>query len=328
MYGSYPDTRLRRLRQAPWLRELVQETRLHPSDFIWPVFVVEGEKQRIPVDSLPGVERYSIDVLCDEVKKAYDLGIRAVALFPVVPAEKKTELAEEAYHPENLMNRTIAELKHAVPEMGVIGDVALDPYTSHGQDGIVEHGVVVNDPTVEVLCQQAVSLAKTGCDIVAPSDMMDGRVGAIRHALDAVGKQETCILSYAAKYASAFYGPFRDAVGSASNLGAADKKSYQMNPANAQEALREVALDIEEGADMVMVKPALAYLDVIADIKAAYHVPTFAYHVSGEYAAVKAAGANGWIDAEACMLEALMGIKRAGADAIVTYAAREVVPLL
>lgn len=325
----YPNTRLRRMRRTPWLREMAQSIRLHPSDFIWPVFVVEGEGQRVVVESLPGVERYSIDVLIEEVKKAAALGIPALALFPVVDAEKKSNSAEESFNANNLMNRAIAAVKKAVPEIGVIGDVALDPYTSDGQDGLSdETGYVMNDETVAVLCKQAVVMAQAGCDVVAPSDMMDGRVGAIRAALDEAGHEHVCILSYAAKYASAFYGPFRDAIGSAENL-SGDKKAYQMNPAGSiDEALREVAMDVEEGADMVMVKPALAYLDVVAKVRESFGMPTFAYHVSGEYAAVMAAGANGWIDADACMMEALIGIKRAGADGILTYAARDIAELI
>lgn len=321
----YPNTRLRRMRRTPWLREMVQQVRLHPSDLIWPVFVVEGEGLRVAVESLPDVERYSIDVLVDEVKKAAKLGIPAIALFPVVPVEKKSEQAEESFSANNLMNRAIAAVKKAVPEIGIIGDVALDPYTSHGQDGLVDgSGYVVNDKTVEVLCKQAVVMADAGCDVIAPSDMMDGRVGAIREALDEAGHENVCILSYAAKYASAFYGPFRDAVGSAGAL-KGDKKTYQMNPAGSvDEALREVAMDVDEGADMVMVKPALPYLDVVAAVKQEFGMPTFAYHVSGEYAQLKAAAANGWIDGDACMMEALVSIKRSGADAILTYAARDV----
>jgi porphobilinogen synthase len=277
---------------------------------------------------MPGVERFSIDLLTLAVKEARDLGIPAIALFPATPANLKTQDGEEAFNPENLVCRTIRAIKSAVPDIGIICDVALDPYTSHGQDGLVRNGVVVNDETVEVLCKQSVVQARAGCDVIAPSDMMDGRVGAIRKALDNAGFSHVAILSYAAKYASAFYGPFRDAVGSANNLGKSDKKTYQMDPSNSSEALREVALDIAEGADMVMVKPGMPYLDVVARVKDTFKVPTFAYQVSGEYAMLCAAAANGWLDREKVILESLLSFKRAGADGVLTYFALEAAKLL
>jgi porphobilinogen synthase len=277
---------------------------------------------------MPGVERFSIDLLTLAVKEARDLGIPAIALFPATPANLKTQDGEEAFNPENLVCRTIRAIKSAVPDIGIICDVALDPYTSHGQDGLVRNGVVVNDETVEVLCKQSVVQARAGCDVIAPSDMMDGRVGAIRKALDNAGFSHVAILSYAAKYASAFYGPFRDAVGSANNLGKSDKKTYQMDPSNSSEALREVALDIAEGADMVMVKPGMPYLDVVARVKDTFKVPTFAYQVSGEYAMLCAAAANGWLDREKVILESLLSFKRAGADGVLTYFAVEAAKLL
>jgi porphobilinogen synthase len=317
--------RPRRLRRAPWLRALVAEHTLRASDLIWPLFVQEGEGLITPVDGLPGVNRLSIDTLVEAAREAATLGIPAIALFPVTPAEKKTAEGAEALNPENLVCRAIRAVKAAVPEVGIIADVALDPYTTHGHDGVLgADGDVSNDATVAVLCKQAVTLANAGCDIVAPSDMMDGRIGAIRDALDAAGHENLAMLAYSAKYASAFYGPFRAAVGSKNNLGKADKRSYQMNPANSIEALREVALDIAEGADMVMVKPALLYLDIITRVKEMSEVPVFAYHVSGEYAMLKAAVAAGMLDEQAATLETLLAMKRAGADAILTYAARDV----
>jgi porphobilinogen synthase len=317
--AAFPATRLRRLRRTPWLRTLVAEHRLSVEDLIWPVFVVEGKQQRIPVKGLPGVERFSIDVLVKEAKAAAKLGIPALALFPVTPPEKKTADGREAWNKRNLICRAIAAVKTAVPEIGVIADVALDPYTTHGHDGVLgADGDVANDPTLERLVRQAETLAEAGCDMLAPSDMMDGRVGAIRAALP-----HTPILAYSAKYASAFYGPFREAVGSKSNLGKADKRSYQMDPANSEEALREVALDLAEGADMVMVKPGLLYLDVIARVNDAFQVPVFAYHVSGEYAMLKAAAAAGMLDEKAALAETMLAFKRAGARAILTYAAKE-----
>jgi len=319
--GRYPATRLRRNRKDEWSRALVAEHRLHASDLIWPVFVQEGSNQRTAIASMPGVERLSIDLLIEQCKKAKELGIPAIALFPVVDAALKTNGAEEAFNSKNLVCRAIETIKKEVPGIGIICDVALDPYTSHGHDGILKDGDVENDSTIEVLCKQAVTQAKAGCDVIAPSDMMDGRVGAIRTALDKEGMQHVRILSYAAKYASGFYGPFRDAVGSKNNLGKADKRTYQMEPANAEEALREVALDIDEGADMVMVKPGLPYLDIIRLVNDNFHIPVLAYQVSGEYAMLKAADEKGWLDYDAAMMESLLAFKRAGASAIFTYAA-------
>jgi porphobilinogen synthase len=307
------------------VRRLVAEHRLAAADLIQPMFVLEGEGAREPVPSMPGIERLSADLLVGQVERCRELGIPAVALFPVTPPERKSEDGAEAWNEGNLVCRAIRAIKRRVPGIGVIGDVALDPYTTHGQDGLLrEDGVVLNDETLEALRRQAVALAASGCDVVAPSDMMDGRIGAIRAALDAAGHAETVILSYAAKYASAFYGPFRDACGSKASLGRADKKTYQMDPSNGAEALREAALDVAEAADMLMVKPGLPYLDVIWRLKEAFGLPTLAYHVSGEYAMVKAAGQLGWLDADAAMLESLVAFKRAGADAILTYAAVEV----
>jgi porphobilinogen synthase len=323
-----PIARPRRLRVSPWIRNMVSEHRVTVNDLIWPVFIQEGNNLRTPIASMPGVERFSIDLLTLAVKEARDLGIPAIALFPATPANLKTQDGEEAFNPENLVCRTIRAIKSAVPDIGIICDVALDPYTSHGQDGLVRNGVVENDETVEVLCKQSVVQARAGCDVIAPSDMMDGRVGAIRKALDNAGFSHVAILSYAAKYASAFYGPFRDAVGSANNLGKSDKKTYQMDPSNSSEALREVALDIAEGADMVMVKPGMPYLDVVARVKDAFKVPTFAYQVSGEYAMLCAAAANGWLDREKVILESLLSFKRAGADGVLTYFAMEAAKLL
>ncbi len=311
---------MRRLRSKGWLRELVQEHRVHPSDLIWPVFVVEGMNIRQPVASMPGVERLSIDVLTDELKRAQDLEIKAFALFPVTPDEKKTMDGREALNPGNLICRAIEAVKRQIPECGLITDVALDPYTTHGHDGLVKEDKILNDETVEILCKQSIIQAQTGADIIAPSDMMDGRVGQIRSTLDQNGFSDTAILSYAVKYASCFYGPFRDAVGSAGFL-KGDKKTYQMNPANADEALHEVALDLAEGADMVMVKPGLPYLDIIKSVKDTFRVPTFAYQVSGEYAMLRAAAANGWLDYETALAESLLAFKRAGCDGILTYGA-------
>jgi len=322
--GSFPHTRLRRLRSAGWLRNLVQENFISASDLVLPVFVQEGEGKKNPIESMPGVFRLSVDLVLSAAKDAYSLGIPAIALFPVVPENKKSEKAEEAYNNNNLVAKCVKLLKDNLPEIGVICDVALDPYTSHGQDGLMKNGVILNDDTVDVLCKQAVSLAKAGCDIVAPSDMMDGRVGRIREALDSKGYHDVSILAYSAKYASAFYGPFRDAVGSAANLGNADKKTYQMNSANSDEALREVALDIQEGADMVMVKPGMPYLDIIRRVKDDFNVPVFAYHVSGEYAMLKAAAEKGWLNYDFAIMEVMVSFKRAGASAILTYAALDV----
>ena len=320
---SFPNTRMRRTRRHAWLRRLVAENHLSPDDFIWPVFVQEGAGLRTPIPSMPGVDRLSIDRLTEAVAQARDLGIPAVALFPATPPDRKSPEAEEAINPENLVCRAVRALKREVPDIGVMCDVALDPYTSHGHDGLIRDGYVVNDETVDMLCRQAVVQAAAGCDVIAPSDMMDGRVGAIRKALDAAGHLDVSIMSYAAKYASAFYGPFRDAVGSASSLGQGDKKTYQMDPANGDEALREVALDIAEGADMVMVKPGMPYLDIVARVKAEFRLPTFVYQVSGEYAMLSAAAERGWLDREKAMLESLLAFKRAGADGILTYFAVE-----
>jgi porphobilinogen synthase len=301
---------------------LVQEHALRPSDLIWPVFIAAGS-QREPIPSLPGVERFPLAELAAEVQVAADLGIPVVALFPATPAELKSPEAGEALNPDNLINRATALIKAACPQVGVLCDVALDPYSSHGHDGLVHEGYVVNDATVEVLCRQAVLQAQAGCDIIAPSDMMDGRVGRIRTALDHAGYQHVSIMAYSAKYASAFYGPFRQAVGSATNLAGGDKKTYQMNPANIEEALREAEQDIREGADMIMVKPGMPYLDVLSRIKQQFHFPTFAYQVSGEYAMLSAAAANGWLNGPAVMMESLLAFKRAGADGILTYFARD-----
>ncbi len=323
--GPYPATRMRRMRCNDFSRRMMRETRLSADDLIWPVFILEGDKQREPVASMPGVERLSIDLLVAAATEIHALGVPAVALFPVTPADRKTEDASEAYNPEGLAQRAVRALKKALPDLGVITDVALDPFTTHGQDGLIDDsGYVMNDETVEVLVKQAVSHAAAGADIVAPSDMMDGRIGAIRTALEANGYSNTRILAYAAKYASSFYGPFRDAVGSAANLAGGDKYSYQMDPANSDEALHEVALDLEEGADMVMVKPGMPYLDIVRRIKDTFGAPTFAYQVSGEYAMLKAAAQNGWLDERAVVLESLLSFKRAGADGILTYFAKDV----
>ena len=323
--SSYPASRMRRMRHDEFSRRLMRETELTCADLIYPVFVLEGEQQREPVASMPGVERLSIDALVSEAADIQALGIPAIALFPVTPASGKSEDAREAYNPDGLAQRAVRALKQALPNLGVITDVALDPFTTHGQDGLIdENGYVLNDETVAVLVKQALSHAEAGADIVAPSDMMDGRIGAIRTALEQAGHRNTRILAYAAKYASSFYGPFRDAVGSASNLAGGNKYSYQMDPANSNEALREVALDLEEGADMVMIKPGMPYLDIIRRIKDRFGVPTLAYQVSGEYAMLKAAAQNGWLDEQAVVMESLLSIKRAGADAILTYFAKSV----
>ena len=322
--SRYPDTRMRRNRRHEWSRRLVRETQLSPADLIWPIFIRDGENEREPVPSMPGVERLTIDLTVEAVGNAKQLGIPAVALFPATDPALKTPDAEEALNPENLMCRAVRAVKQVHGDgIGVICDVALDPYSSHGQDGLVRDGYVVNDETIEVLIQQSIVQAQAGCDVIAPSDMMDGRIGAIRRGLDESGYENVQLMSYAAKYASAFYGPFRDAVGSSGNLGSGDKKTYQMDPANTDEALREVALDLEEGADMVMVKPGMPYLDIVRRVKDAFAAPTFAYQVSGEYAMIQAAAANGWLDGERTMLESLMAFKRAGADGILTYFAVE-----
>ena len=320
----FPATRLRRNRRDDFSRRLVRENVLTVDDLILPVFVLDGENRREAVASMPGVERLSIDLLLQEAEEWVALGIPALALFPVTALEKKSLLAEEAWNPEGIAQRATRALRAKFPELGIITDVALDPFTTHGQDGIIDDsGYVMNDITVEALVQQALSHARAGVDIVAPSDMMDGRIGAIRDALEAHGHIHTRIMAYSAKYASAFYGPFRDAVGSAGNLGKSNKYNYQMDPANSNEALHEIALDLEEGADMVMVKPGMPYLDVVRRVKDEFGVPTFAYQVSGEYAMLKAAAANGWLDERACVLEALTAFKRAGADGVLTYFAMD-----
>jgi len=318
--GQFPSTRMRRSRRTSALRRLVSETSLSSADFIYPVFVLDGEGQSEAVPSMPGITRNSVDGLLAELSEAHVLGIPAVALFPVIDADLKTLDGSECANPEGLVQRTVSAIKAELPELVVMTDVALDPYTTHGQDGIIDDsGYVLNDETVAMLVRQTLSHAEAGADIVAPSDMMDGRVGAMRRALEDNGHINTVILAYAAKFASAFYGPFRDAVGSAANLGGGDKSTYQVAPSNSDEALREVGLDLSEGADMVMVKPALPYLDVVRRVKDTYGVPTFAYQVSGEYAMLKAAAQNGWLDERATVLEALLSIKRAGANAILTY---------
>jgi len=317
---SFPSTRMRRMRANDFTRRMMRETVLTPDDFIWPVFVIEGEDKSEAVASMPGVERLTLDRLVAKAGECMRLGVPAMALFPVTAPQAKTDDAAAAWNPEGLAQRSVRALKQAYPELGVVTDVALDPYTSHGQDGLLdENGYVTNDRTVAALVKQAVSHADAGADIVAPSDMMDGRVGNIRAALEAAGHVNTRILAYSAKYASAFYGPFRDAVGSADALGGGNKYTYQMDPANSDEALTEVALDIDEGADMVMVKPGLPYLDIVRRVKDAYGMPTFVYQVSGEYAMLKAASINGWLEEKAVVMEALTAIKRAGADGILTY---------
>ncbi|WP_461569153.1 porphobilinogen synthase [Thiobacillus sp.] len=315
---------MRRMRRDDFSRRLMREHVLTPNDLIYPVFILEGQNRREAVGSMPGVERLSVDLLMPVAEDCLQLGIPALALFPVIDAGSKTLGAEEAYNPDGLVPRTVAALKNRYPELGIITDVALDPYTVHGQDGLLDdNGYVMNDETVAVLVRQAVTHAEAGADVVAPSDMMDGRVAALRAALEEAGHIHTRILAYAAKYASSFYGPFRDAVGSAANLGKGNKTTYQMDPANSDEALWEVGLDLHEGADMIIVKPGMPYLDVVRRVKDAYGAPTYAYQVSGEYAMLKAAVQNGWLDEEACVLEALMAFKRAGADGVLTYYARD-----
>jgi len=323
--GKYPTLRMRRMRRDPFSRRLMRETRLTTDDLIYPVFVLDGKNRTQAVPSMPGVRRMTIDRLLETATRCAALGIPAIAPFPVIDSRLKSEDAREAYNPKGLVPRAVAALKKHCPRLGVMTDVALDPYTSHGQDGLIDAtGYVMNDETLRVLERQALAHAAAGADIVAPSDMMDGRIGAIRTALDAQGYIHTRILAYAAKFASSFYGPFRDAVGSGANLGSGDKYTYQVDPANSDEALREVALDLAEGADMVMVKPGLPYLDIVRRVKDEFKVPTFVYQVSGEYAMLKAAGAQGWIDEKKCVLEALTSIRRAGADAILTYFALQV----
>jgi porphobilinogen synthase len=323
--ARFPTTRLRRNRRDHWSRRLVAEARLDVADLIWPVFVLDGRERREPVPSMPGVERLSLDRLLPLLREAADLGIPAIALFPVTPAELKTADGAEATNADNLMCRAVRAVKAALPDLGVICDVALDPYTTHGQDGLIDdEGYVLNDETLAVLARQALVQAEAGCDVIAPSDMMDGRIGVIRKSLDEAGLQRTRIMSYAAKYASGFYGPFRDAVGSSGALGKRGKETYQLDPANTDEALREVAMDLAEGADMVMVKPGMPYLDVVRRVKEAFGAPTFVYQVSGEYAMIEAAALNGWLDRERAMDEALLGFKRAGCDGVLTYAALDV----
>jgi porphobilinogen synthase len=322
--SAYPTTRMRRMRRDAFSRRMMRETILTPDDFIYPVFVLEGRGEREPVPSMPGVERMSIDLLVEEAQTIAALGVPAMAIFPVTPMSAKSLDAREAFNPDGLAQRAVRALKDAVPGLGVMTDVALDPFTTHGQDGLIDDaGYVMNDETVEVLVKQAVSHAESGADIVAPSDMMDGRIGAVRAALEEAGHIHTRIMAYSAKYASSFYGPFRDAVGSAANLGGGDKYTYQMDPANSDEALHEVALDLQEGADMVMVKPGMPYLDIVRRVKDRFGAPTFVYQVSGEYAMLKAASQNGWLDERAVVMEALTSIKRAGADGILTYYAKD-----
>ena len=326
---KYPLTRKRRLRYTQSIRDLVAENTLNSSDLIWPVFVLEGENRRESIKSMPGVYRLSQDLLVEKLTKLYSMGLKAVALFPVVTAEKKSEQAEEAYNSDGLVQRSIRKIKSELPEILVISDIALDPFTIHGQDGLIdESGYVLNDETVEVLCKQAVSHARAGVDIVAPSDMMDGRILKVREALESYGYINTSILAYSAKYASCFYGPFRDAVGSAGNLGKSTKENYQMNPANGKEALDEIAMDIDEGADMVMVKPGLPYLDIIKSASETFNTPVFAYQVSGEYAMLQSAIDNGFLDEKKAILESLLCFKRAGCDAILTYYADRVLEYL
>ena len=324
-FGPFPITRMRRMRADDFSRRLMRENTLTTDDLILPMFILEGNNQREAVPSMPGVERVSIDLLLQEAEQLLALGVPAIALFPVTPMEVKSLDAKEAYNPDGLAQRAVRALKEKFPEMGVITDVALDPFTTHGQDGLIDdNGYVMNDETVEVLIKQAISHAEAGADVVAPSDMMDGRIGAIREALEDEGHINTRILAYAAKYASSFYGPFRDAVGSAANLGAGNKYTYQMDPANSDEAIREVAMDLQEGADMVMIKPGMPYLDIVRRIKESFGVPTYVYQVSGEYAMLKAASQNGWLDEKAVVLESLLSMKRAGANGILTYYAKTV----
>lgn len=320
--GAYPRVRMRRNRAADWSRRLVAENVLTAADLIWPVFVHDGDDP-VDIPSMPGVRRQSLSSLVDAVGEAGDLGVPLVAIFPAIDPDRKNEEGTEATNPDNIVCRSVRALKAALPEVGVLCDAALDPFTSHGHDGLIRDDYVQNDITVEVLIQQALNQVEAGCDVIAPSDMMDGRIGAIREALEANGHHNTQIMSYAAKYSSAFYGPFRDAIGSKANLGKATKATYQMNPANGDEALREVAMDIAEGADMVMVKPGMPYLDLCWRVKEAFRLPTFAYQVSGEYAMLAGAAANGWLDGEKVMLESLLGFKRAGCDGVLTYFAVE-----
>ncbi len=325
IHRQFPQTRLRRMRADKFSRRLMAETHLSVDDLIYPMFIVDGQHKREIIYSMPGVERLSIDLLLKEAEELVRLGIPAIVLFPMIDDSKKSLLAEEAYQSDGLVQRAVRELKKSFPELGVITDIALDPYTSHGQDGVIDdNGYVLNDITTEILVKQALSHAEAGADIVSPSDMMDGRIGAIRWALEENDFVNTKILAYSAKYASSFYGPFREAVGSAKRLGKADKFQYQMDPRNVKEALHEIALDLQEGADMVMIKPGMPYLDVVRQTKELFHVPTFVYQVSGEYTMLKAAGQLGWLDEKAVVMESLISIKRAGADAILTYFAKQV----
>ncbi len=322
---NFPLTRMRRMRYNDFSRRLMRENTLSVNDLIYPMFVTEGTQNKEEISSMPGVYRFSLDLLLEQAAEIYQLGIPAIALFPVIAADKKSLDAAEAYNPAGLVQRSVLALKQAIPDLGIITDVALDPFTTHGQDGLINHdGYVLNDETIAVLVKQAVSHAEAGADVVAPSDMMDGRIGAIRSALETANYTNTLILAYSAKYASSFYGPFRDAVGSAGNLGKSNKYSYQMDPANSDEALREIQLDLQEGADMIMVKPGMPYLDIIRRVKDEFGVPTFAYQVSGEYAMLKAAALNGWLDERQVVLESLMAFKRAGSNGILTYYAKSV----
>jgi porphobilinogen synthase len=328
-FGQFPARRMRRLRRTAFLRDMVREHSLSSADLIYPVFVLDGKNQRQAIASMPGIERLSVDLLFQVAEEAIALGIPAIALFPVVETSLKTAGGEEAFNPKGLVPRAVGELKARFPALGVITDIALDPYTSHGQDGVIDaSGYILNDETLSILQKQALAHAEAGVDIVAPSDMMDGRIGAIRQALDGEKYIHTAIMAYAAKYASKFYGPFREALGSSSNLGKSDKKNYQMDPGNSDEAMREIQLDLEEGADMVMVKPGMPYLDIVARCKSSFGAPTFAYQVSGEYAMLKAAAQNGWLDGEACMMESLLAFKRAGADGVLTYFAMDAARLM
>lgn len=325
MLRQYPVCRMRRIRQKPFARRLVSENHVSVDDLIYPMFVIEGENVRQPITSMPGIERLSLDQLIQEARECYALGINAIALFPYIEKEKKSLYAEEAHNDEGLIPRVIRALKKELPELGVIADIALDPYTSHGQDGVIdEGGLILNDVTIEILIKQALCCARAGADVVAPSDMMDGRIGVIRQALEKEKFTDVLILAYSAKYASSFYGPFRDAVGSKAALGKADKFSYQMSPSNGDEALHEVALDVQEGGDIVMIKPGTPYLDIVHRVKTEFKMPTFVYHVSGEYAMLKAASQQGWVDEKACVMETMMSFKRAGADAVLTYYAKQV----
>jgi porphobilinogen synthase len=327
--GSYPHTRLRRTRDSDFIRRLVRENILQVNDLIYPLFITEGNKIIEPITSMPDIQRYSIDQAVQQAKEIYALGIPAIALFPKIPLEKKSLLAEEAFNPNGLIQTAIKAIKDAVPQLGIITDTALDPFTTHGHDGITnDSGYVLNDQTVDILVQQALSHARAGADIIAPSDMMDGRIGAIRAALESTGFLNVKILAYSAKYASSYYGPFRDAVGSKMGLKSSDKMQYHMDPANSDEAMREVALDIKEGADIVMIKPGLPYLDIIYKVKQQFKIPTFAYQVSGEYAMIKAAGQNDWLIEQNATLESLICLKRAGADAIFSYFAKKIARLL